>query len=928
MGMSVAGPRVQILVDWTNSPIGSGSIAGTNFVDISSYVRRDLGINITRGRQDAISAVQPGRLTFTVDNSTGNFTPQNSSSPWYPGVILGRRIQCNVADQTGTLHTRFDGQIAQININPAITGQVATAQIVCADVLAYLNRLPELSCWTVELSAEYVPALQYIMNEPTGSQGINDSSGNNGPVLAPYTYSPTIVGGTSFAVTAPTYAYQSGNSPVEGQVPPTSEASTTAVASSPISSPLPSIAFGGTVASSQTANPVISSAQFQGGLPFTLTTGGSSAFTVVCWVWPTQQAAASVYYQFILSLANSRTGSMLALAALQDTYYAATFYENYLASNALWNSPTAHQAITAFSTASFYQPAMVAMTVSGTTAQVFIAGNIYGTGAELVSSSTFTLSAGYSFNYLTIGGPLGGGSGFLGNISNVCVYKSVLSSSQLSGLGNTGAQGIFLNTTGGAASTLLAFTDLPSFWSGTVDGGVSTCDYVDITGGNIVSALQELCAVEHGGYYVDASGKLDVYDRTRRMGVGAPALQLPAGSYSPGIQPKWTDQYLINSEALQNERGGLGVLATNPTSIDEYGVYPNGTVPSPQTAPYYTWVGGYNARQVATPGTTEMIEVYNNQNITDAANWDVNTLGQPSMKLASVEVDMLSNTSGQNEYMSPSSLYGLEINSVISLAEALAWWPSQAESGELFIEGVSESYSLTEALISFYTSPVLQGRAWQPGSTAYGQLDVTARVGISQSTSPTVEGRTVAIPDYTSTMNLGAGANGYVGAKDQRGISENLQQASTPALWFAQQAINTQSLTSGTAAFLVWDTTAIDTLSGMGLYTNGVYIVQLQGWYEIYLTVQTASAGNNTGNRTCWIARNTNGSVQHIAPASTRAVNGAPTALTTSALLYLYQGDAVTGEVLQDSGAALATAITNGGSHMSLRYLGNGSTVN
>lgn len=940
--------KVQVLVDWANSPIGSGSTAGSAFSDLTPFVRFDSSVNVTRGRQDAISTVQPGRLTFTADNSAGWLTPQSSNSPWYPGVKLGRRVQFNVADETGAWHTRFDGQVGQLDVDPAITGQEAVALFTCNDVLSYLNRQPQLSCWTVELSQSYGPALHYIMNEPAASQGIRDSSGNNGPTLVPRTYSapeyPNGVTGTQYTVTNPVITYQSGNDPVEGAVEPTTTGPNIFTPNaSPVTSPLPSVLFSATINSSGSNGqlaPVGPSGQFQGKLATPLRASSGNAFTLLGWVWPDVSLAnyyAWGYYAEILCLSNSRTGQMLSLEcnanngsilSNSNPAYLATYYPNYLK----WQSgvtpfpPTSTSVNSILTGVEGAGPVMVAYVVNGTTVSGYLGGNLYGIGETLQFMGSFTLPSGVSFDSISIGGPIGGGNGWLGNISNVCLYNYALTTSQLTALETVGAHGIMENSTGSAPAYLLGFANLPSFWSGTIDGGTSTTDYVDITGSNVLTVLQSVCAVEHGIYFADATGKINVYDKTRRMGFGSPALTLPAGSYTPGIQPKWTDQYLVNSEALQNERGGSGVVSTNQQSIDDYGEYPNGTVESPQTAPYYSWIGGYLARQVASAGTTELVEQYNNANLSDAGSWDVNTLGQPSMKLASVEVDLLGNGAGQNEYVAPSSVYGLEIGSVIALAESLAWWPNQPESGELFVEGVTESYSTKTATIAFYTSPALQGRAWQPGSSAYGQLDVTARVGISNAAF--VEGSNLPVPSYSSTMNLGSGANGFVGAKDQRGLSENLQQVSTPVLLFVQQTINTQSLTSGTSAYLVWDSTGIDTANGMNAYTNGVYVVQQQGWYEIYLTVQTASIGTNTGNRTIWIARNNNGAVQHIAPASTRAVNGAATGVTTSALLYLYQGDAVTGAVLQDSGAAVSTVVTNGGSHMSLRYLGNGSTVN
>ena len=120
--MSSALPQIQVLVDWVNNPIGAGAVAGSNWTDISVYVSYTRGINISRGRQDNISVVQPSRCTISLMNDDGRFTPGNSASPYFPGVILGRRIQVNVKDELGAWHTRFDGMISEYDTIDTPTG--------------------------------------------------------------------------------------------------------------------------------------------------------------------------------------------------------------------------------------------------------------------------------------------------------------------------------------------------------------------------------------------------------------------------------------------------------------------------------------------------------------------------------------------------------------------------------------------------------------------------------------------------------------------------------------------------------------------------------------------------------------------------------------------------------------------------------------
>ena len=934
-------PVIQVLVDWVNNPLGSGALAGNNWTDISTYVRLDQGINLSRGRQDNISAVQPGRCTFTVHNDDGRFTPGASGSPYSPGVVVGRRVQVNVRDESGTYHTRFDGQIAEYQVVDTPTGQDTFMRIICADVLAFLNRFPGFSCQTVQECSALNPSLQYLMNEPANSAGLFDSSGNGGPQLSLFTYaSPPFIaiphGGSNAYLSAPTMGYQSGSNPVEGAVPPTSYPGNYAnPVTSPVTSPLPSVQFGMTINNASGANTQAQyapSSQFQGFLTTPVSVSGGTSFTLLGWVWPNGNVITNPYNSTthaMICLGNSRTGSMVGLEAdvsAGTATYQAAFYPSYSPYSA------GRTATSGFSSGTYIignAPFMVAVVVNGTTATFYLGGNLYGSGNVLLTGgSTITIPSGTTFNFLSIGGPLGGGQGFIGNISLVNLYESALNSTQLSVLSTAGAQGFFEKHSGTAFTQVgTAYPSLPSYWTGTIDTGLSYLDYADISGSSPTSVMASITAVEHGLYFADASGKLNFHDRSRRMGATSPVLTLPAGSYNVGLQPKINDQYLVNFASYQNLRGGTGVIAQNAASVDKYGTYPNGSVTSPQTAPYIAWGGGYNIHQVTTPATLTLAELYGSQDIGDAASWDVNTLAEPAMKLATPTVDILANLSGQNEYVAPSALFGVEINQVIAIGHNLDWWPNSPESSELFIEGVTESYSDTQATIGFYTSPAYQGRAWIPGDSTYGQIDVTARVGIShgQQLSPTSN---PPVPTFSTSMNSGGGASGFVGAYDQLGLYGNLQQQVKPPLVFVSQTSVAQTLTNNSAAFITWDTTLIDTAQTVNQSAdNGEsYIIPVSGWYEVCATVNFAS--NGTNRRDIIIVQNQTGSLRNIAPASVRGTGTAPTGLSTSAVFWCNQGDAIAVQGYQDSGSSLNTSIANGGSHMSIRFLGSGSNRN
>jgi hypothetical protein len=579
---------------------------------------------------------------------------------------------------------------------------------------------------------------------------------------------------------------------------------------------------------------------------------------------------------------------------------------------------------------------MMAVSVNGTTATFYLAGNVYKHGQQVnTGPSTITIPSGTVFNYLSIGGPLGGGNGWIGNVSLVTMYGSALNSTQIGDLAKFGSIGPETQTTGTVFQrAAFGYTGVPSYWQGTVDSGLSTCDYFDLTGSGPSTVLQNVQSVEHGLVFVDAAGKLNFHDRSRRMGATASPVTLPAGSYDPDIQPKVNDQYLINSASYQNNRGGNGILYQDNTSVAQYGVYGNGSLSSPQTAPYVSFAYTAHVQTSSSPFNFGFADQYSAENITDAVTWDVNTLGQPTQKLASLTVDRLGNTPGQNEYVAPSVLYGIEIDSPIKVTQNLPWWPDSPLSGELFIEGINESYDTNNGRVTFYTTPAFQSRAWIPGNSTYGQLDVSARVGISDMSAVTGDAFLwPPTPAYGSSMNLGAGINGFVGARDQAGLSGNLQRLVTPPLLYVGQSVNTQTFFGNGFGFVTWDTMSLDTVAGFNLANEGgvSYTVLVSGWYEVYATVifgspTTTSLYTVMLTQVQWPSFSTPPSIRRIAPATARGTTG-DLGISTSAVLYCYVGDNLSVNA-QTDGSSWTTSVANGGSSFSARYIGQGTNRN
>lgn len=106
--------------------------ASRTWTDVTDFVEAAQGIEITRGRQDEFGVVQPSRLTLTLDNKDGRFTPENTAGAYYPNVKKGRPIRVTVADfivatnlvttpKNTTPATNFPANWA-VQANQAITG--------------------------------------------------------------------------------------------------------------------------------------------------------------------------------------------------------------------------------------------------------------------------------------------------------------------------------------------------------------------------------------------------------------------------------------------------------------------------------------------------------------------------------------------------------------------------------------------------------------------------------------------------------------------------------------------------------------------------------------------------------------------------------------------------------------------------------------
>lgn len=91
------------------------NIGGT-WTDVTTYVYTRDPLTISRGRSDEASQVDPSRLTMTLDNRTGRFSPRNPLGAYYG--LIGRNTPVRVST------TRVPGKFLELS---GINGDMASA---------------------------------------------------------------------------------------------------------------------------------------------------------------------------------------------------------------------------------------------------------------------------------------------------------------------------------------------------------------------------------------------------------------------------------------------------------------------------------------------------------------------------------------------------------------------------------------------------------------------------------------------------------------------------------------------------------------------------------------------------------------------------------------------------------------------------------
>ena len=113
----------------------------STWIDISSDVKN---ISISRGRQHELAEFQSGSCTLKLKNTSQQYNPLNTSSPYYDATLgrskiePGKRIRIKAVYDSQTYYL-YDGYIASIPQGFLLQGADAVAELRLVDAFKYFN---------------------------------------------------------------------------------------------------------------------------------------------------------------------------------------------------------------------------------------------------------------------------------------------------------------------------------------------------------------------------------------------------------------------------------------------------------------------------------------------------------------------------------------------------------------------------------------------------------------------------------------------------------------------------------------------------------------------------------------------------------------------------------------------------------------------
>jgi phage tail protein X len=326
----------------------------------------------------------------------------------------------------------------------------------------------------------------------------------------------------------------------------------------------------------------------------------------------------------------------------------------------------------------------VLVAIPGVTARLYVNGTQYVGG--ICSAVTVSNTAMY------IGGP------WHGSISNVSVYShNVLSQADVDALYSAGLTGLDGMMSDAAMAAVATWAGVPAAELVSSPPAQTRVGNIQIAGKSAAEVLRLIAAAEGGIIFADGSGILQFHTRPKRWNYGAAQYTIPNGDIVDAFGLSYNDKFIVN-ESKVTRTGGSMSRYLDATSQTKRGIYA-------EAAEY---------------------AFYTDAETVSRARMRVASYKDPQPRLNGIPVRIYTSLDAED-------LCDLDIGSLVSIAGLSADAPTAL--AEQWIEGVSETQSINDWVITFSTSPIL---ATETASSGYFRVGsgATSQIGSSAMIAP------------------------------------------------------------------------------------------------------------------------------------------------------------------------------------------------
>jgi hypothetical protein len=491
------------------------------WTDVSEYVEADRGLSIQRGRPDQFSTVQPSRLSLTLDNTDGRFTPEYASGAYYPDVKKGRPIRVRL-DLLGLI--LFTGYVDEWPVEwPGGSEAMSTVTVTASSRMQRLGRSTELRSIIEEILSADAPTLYFPLGEPTNSTTAGNIAPGRSDVL-----STTQVG------TGGTLAFGAGTGPGTDDL--------TAPTFTPVDT------LNGKVLSTTLVDPLMPT--------------GTTTLEFECFVNTTSSLGRPIVIGDNPSTSGLGLFPYVSLnvnaSGLAQVWFNGTVggVDLVVAGADINDGATHHLA--------------GRLVISGGTATVSLMVD----GAARVSNSAAYTDALPGFRTVVVGGGLASDV-FDGTIAHVSIRSGTTATTDARivehySAGITGFSG---EASGARIERYATLAGIPTAEVSAETGLSTSIAHKDTTGESALSLMEAVAETEDGVVFDAGDGTLTFHARSHRYtATSSFTLDCEAGDVETGYLPRLDDQHLTNDMTASRPEG-VKIRSTNDDSISEYGYY-------------------------------------------------------------------------------------------------------------------------------------------------------------------------------------------------------------------------------------------------------------------------------------------------------------------------------------------------------------------